>query len=105
MKDILQEVFQLGFKDKPRYDILKQMFQQKIDDIKLRLEVQDQNETQPYNGNTTLRREERIRLITDKCISDEFLLSLVTMNSNDMNGTIDAQMIPNEYTSTFEFDK
>ena len=38
MRDIIKEVFSLGFKDKPNYNLVKEMFQQKIEDIKLRPE-------------------------------------------------------------------
>ena len=41
MRDIIQEVFSLGLKDKPNYNLVKDLFQQKIEEIKIEWKNQD----------------------------------------------------------------
>ena len=68
MKDIIQEVFSLGFKEKPRYDTIRQMFQKNMEETQLLLGAKPQIYSKcPISRPTSLY---------DMSISEEFLHSI-----------------------------
>lgn len=111
MKDILPEVFALGFKDKPNYDHLKEMFQQQIDDIKLRYaynqvpQFEELMIPRPSHSSSSveaiMKSANKILPAQIACvkpsISDEFLLSVMKMNKNN------EMMSESTSANTFEY--
>ena len=83
MNDVLQEVFSLDFKDRPKYDTLREIFQTKIEYIKNKKEMLNYKPLVSTRAIST--SDEKTRIVSDKSISDEFLQSLVNFQSNQVS--------------------
>ena len=82
MRDIIEEVFTLKFKDKPDYDNLKKMFHQKIEEIKVR--PVDEEESF-FNSSFYPSYETKMQSGSDNFISDEFSRSFMILKEMDVS--------------------
>ena len=82
MRDIIEEVFTLSFKDKPDYYNLKKMFQQKIEEIKVRLVDEEESFC---NSSFYPSDETKMQSGSDNFISDEFSRSFMILKEMDVS--------------------